>query len=78
MDTMENYGNSSCTMLLLCKLKPFITKMQSELMKKDRQHATIDDELSLTGIVMKKLPRIEDFNSNGIECERKYEKCKIF
>lgn len=62
-------------MLLLCKLKPFIAKMQTELTKKDQKPA--DDE-SVTGTLYKKLPRIDDYQSNGLECERKYQKCKIF
>lgn len=44
-------------------------------MKKNQKY---NDDESVAGNLYKKLPRIDDYQNNGVECERKYQKCKIF
>lgn len=82
----EIEGETDCIKLLLCKVKPFIWAMQKAVIKKidDQQDAPDEDDKakktahSRKAILFKYLPDINEFKNNGMECEEKYNRCKIF
>lgn len=80
----ESAGETECVKLLLCKLKPFIWSMQKAVINKiDQQQESNNDNESKKKhnrktILFKYLPDLSEFKNNGIECEDKYNSCKLF
>lgn len=81
----ESAGETECVKLLLCKLKPFIWSMQKAVINKidQQQERNNDDNESKKKhnrktILFKYLPDLSEFKNNGIECEDKYNSCKLF
>jgi hypothetical protein len=81
----EIEGETDCIKLLLCKLKPFIWAMQKAVIKKIDHQDTVDEDdheakkiHSRKAVLFKYLPDLNEFKNNGMECEDKYNRCKIF
>ncbi|XP_039433286.1 uncharacterized protein LOC120415746 [Culex pipiens pallens] len=70
--------DTDCIRLLVCKIKPFIWKMQSvvrdRLLNKDGVYEPPELE-NLAGIVFKVVPSLEEFRANGERCESQFRHC---
>ncbi|XP_055608205.1 uncharacterized protein LOC129755637 [Uranotaenia lowii] len=74
---------SGCIKLLMCKIKPFIQKMQQVVL--DRVNANRDEEQaeqlepeeppSVAEIIYKSVPSLQDFKTNSARCEKQFRHC---
>ncbi|XP_068631858.1 uncharacterized protein [Battus philenor] len=67
---------TSCIRLLVCKIKPFINKMQKTIFNNDnsKNHYT---ETSGAGILYRYLPATEEIDSRSQLCEKRHKDCNL-
>lgn len=75
-------GDSDCVLLLLCKLKPFVWSMQKAIDERivgdGRADGNKKNDAGFMNVFFKFVPSLEEFKSNGMECEENYSACKLF
>lgn len=78
-DMNADKGDADCVLLLICKLKPFVTNMQNAV--DERIVGAVDNTKNGTNhmnIFFKFVPTLQEYKRNGMECEELYKKCKLF
>lgn len=75
-------NDAECVLLLLCKLKPFIWKMQRAVNEKivgaESQPDKKRSEKDPIDAFFRFVPSREEFENNGVNCEDTYTACKLF
>lgn len=76
-------GDADCVLLLLCKLKPFVWNMQKAINEKivGAENQRVDErnnEVNRMNVFFKFVPSLEEFKSNGMDCEDTYKTCQLF
>ncbi|XP_058460009.1 uncharacterized protein LOC131435812 [Malaya genurostris] len=71
--------DTDCIKLLLCKIKPFIWKMQDVVRNRletgrDNSEPTNPPE-NIAQIIYKSVPKLNEFESNGARCEAQFKHC---
>ncbi|XP_045773591.1 uncharacterized protein LOC123872994 [Maniola jurtina] len=66
---------TSCIRLLVCKITPFVSKMQKAVFSEDEE---LDKKMRGAAFMYRHLPTSEEINSRGKICERKYKDCKLY
>lgn len=71
----ESEEETSCIRLFICKITPFVNKMQEAVFgeKSDDRDFTQG-----TSLMYRHLPTNDEFNSKSEICEQKYKDCKLY
>ncbi|KAG7302137.1 hypothetical protein JYU34_013608 [Plutella xylostella] len=78
-DIIKQQGTTediSCVRLLICKITPFVAKMQKAVFGKESME---DGKDTFTGasVMYRHLPSKEEINERSEVCERKYQNCEL-
>ncbi|KAF9794591.1 hypothetical protein SFRURICE_018654 [Spodoptera frugiperda] len=71
---------TSCIRLLVCKVTPFITRMQKTVFgtgEEERDKARFAKELRGSAIMYRHLPTAEEINARNDICERQHKDCNL-
>ncbi|CAH0726991.1 unnamed protein product, partial [Brenthis ino] len=67
---------TSCIQLLVCKITPFINKMQETVFSEENDK--INKELRGAAFLYRHLPTSEEINAKSDVCEQKHKDCKLY
>lgn len=65
-----------CIQLLVCKITPFVNKMQEAVFS--QKDSKVDKKLHGAAFMYQHLPTPEEINDKNDVCERKYKDCKLY
>ncbi|XP_023941352.1 uncharacterized protein LOC112048170 [Bicyclus anynana] len=72
----ESDEETSCIRLLICKITPFVNKMQKAVFNEENEG--IHEKRSGGSIMYRHLPTSDEVNARSKVCERKYTECKLY
>ncbi|CAG9583177.1 unnamed protein product [Danaus chrysippus] len=78
-DLIDEQGNdeeTSCIRLLVCKITPFVSKMQEAVFDKDIVRS--NEQTRGASIMYQHLPSSEEIHSRGEICEKKHKDCRLY
>ncbi|CAH2090324.1 unnamed protein product [Euphydryas editha] len=71
----ESEEETSCIRLFICKITPFVNKMQEAVFGDNNDGP---DFTQRTSFMYRHLPTNDEFNSKSEICEQKYKDCKLY
>ncbi|XP_045452059.1 uncharacterized protein LOC123661103 [Melitaea cinxia] len=71
----ESKEETSCIRLFICKITPFVNKMQEAVFGEKTDNR---DFTQGTSFMYRHLPTNDEFNSKSEICEQKYKDCKLY
>ena len=72
----QSEEETSCIQLLVCKISPFVSKMQETIF--NQKDGKLDKELRGAAFMYQHLPTPEEIHVKSDVCERKYKDCKLY
>ncbi|XP_058831617.1 uncharacterized protein LOC131690100 [Topomyia yanbarensis] len=71
--------DTDCIKLLLCKINPFLWKMQevvrNRLATTDGNSEPTEKPENIAQIIHKSVPKLNEFEANGVRCEARFKQC---
>nr|XP_019550132.2 uncharacterized protein LOC109420248 [Aedes albopictus] len=73
--------DSGCIRLLICKIKPFIWKMQQVVRdrlaagREENSEPHDDEQESIAELIFRNVPKLAEFQVNGAQCEAQFKHC---
>ncbi|XP_072949248.1 uncharacterized protein [Epargyreus clarus] len=72
----ENKEETSCIRLLVCKISPFVSKMQKAVFGKENE-TDFNEKVRGAAIMYRHLPSKEEINGRSDVCEQRYKDCDL-
>lgn len=70
--------DSGCIRLLICKIKPFIWKMQQvvqERLAREENSEPPNESETIAELIVRNVPKLAEFQANGDQCEAQFRHC---
>lgn len=78
IDEQESEEETSCIKILICKITPFIVKMQNTIFGTNETYNNYENKIYRGASIMyRHLPSSEEINARSEVCENKYPKCDL-